>query len=200
MIIVGVTGAIGSGKSTLCKVWEELGAKVVYADHLAKELMVNNAGLRSELKSAFGEETYAPDGSLNREHLIREAFEKGRVQELNDIVHPQVAQSFKEICKNYSKQEGEMIVEEAALLLNQGRPEIFDSIVIVKSERQKRLERVVRRDQVTVEEVISRAERQPDFNQLSHLADYIIENNGSLSELKKKSKDLYYRLIREEER
>ena len=200
MIIVGVTGAIGSGKTTLCKVWEELGAKVVYADNLAKELMVNDAELRSELISTFGEKTFAPDGSLNREHLIREAFDKGRVQKLNEIVHPKVSQSFKKICKNYSKQGGEMIVEEAALLLNNGRPEIFDTIVIVKSEREKRLERVTRRDQVTVEEVIARAERQPDFNQLNHLADYIIENNGSLSGLKKKSKDLYNKLIREEER
>jgi dephospho-CoA kinase len=200
MIIVGVTGAIGSGKTTLCKVWEELGAKVVYADDLAKELMVNDAELRSELISAFGEKTYSPDGSLNREHLIREAFEKGRVKKLNHIVHPKVAQSFKEICKNYSQQGGKMIVEEAALLLNRGRPEIFDSIVIVKSERKRRFDRVTRRDQVTVEEVIARAERQPDFNHLSHLADYIIENNGSLSELKKKSKDLYFKLIRKEER
>jgi len=88
MIKVGVTGGIGSGKTTLCEEWEKLGAFVVYADDLAKEIMVKDKLLVAKIKSIFGEESYFSDGSLNRSYLAKEAFENNRVDELNKIVHP----------------------------------------------------------------------------------------------------------------
>lgn len=191
MITVGVTGGIGSGKTTVCKEWEKLGAKVVYADDLAKNLMTSDSDLKQKLVKAFGRETYHEDGSLNRPHLIRHAFEEGRVEELNKLVHPAVAKKFKEISEQ-AKQNGEKIlVEEAALLLNNGRPSFLDIIVLVKSNREKRIERVVERDGVSSEKVLDRDKNQPDFNNLSHLADYTIENNGTLTELKEKSRKLF---------
>lgn len=200
MITVGVTGGIGSGKTTVCKEWEKLGAKIVYADDLAKELMVNDPDLRSNLIKGFGRETYYEDGSLNREHLIRHAFEKGRVEELNKLVHPAVAKKFKEISKKAEKQGEEMVVEEAALLLNNGRPSHLDVVVIVKSDRSVRLNRVVKRDSVPVKKVLERDQKQPDFDSLAHLADYIIENNGSLEELKEKSKQIFKLLVEQSEK
>ena len=88
MIRVGVTGGIGSGKTTLCKEWEKLGAFVVYADDLAKKLMVEDEELVKKIKSTFGDKAYDEYGSLNRQYLAQEAFEKGRVNELNNLVHP----------------------------------------------------------------------------------------------------------------
>ncbi|WP_234571845.1 dephospho-CoA kinase [Rhodohalobacter sp. 614A] len=191
MITVGVTGGIGSGKTTVCKEWEKLGAKVVYADDLAKNLMTSDSDLKQKLVKAFGRETYHEDGSLNRPHLIRHAFEEDRVEELNKLVHPAVAKKFKEISEQ-AKQNGEKIlVEEAALLLNNGRPSFLDIIVLVKSNREKRIERVVERDGVSSEKVLDRDKNQPDFNNLSHLVDYTIENNGTLNELKEKSGKLF---------
>lgn len=195
MITVGVTGGIGSGKTTVCKEWEKQGAKVVYADDLAKELMVNDPGLRKNLVKTFGNETYYADGSLNREHLIRHAFEEGRVGELNKLVHPAVVKKFREISREAEKQGKKIVVEEAALLLNNGRPSYLDIVVIVKSDRPDRLNRVMKRDLVSVEKVIERDRNQPDFENLTHLADYIIENNGSLEELKKKSKQILKLLV-----
>jgi dephospho-CoA kinase len=83
MIKVGITGGIGSGKSTVCKEWEKLGAVVFYADDEAKKLMVTDRLSRQKLTDAFGPQTYKADGSLNKAHLIEEAFIKGRVEELN---------------------------------------------------------------------------------------------------------------------
>lgn len=197
MITVGVTGGIGSGKTTVCKEWEKLGAKVVYADDLAKELMVKDEQLKKSLIKTFGTETYNSDGSLNRPHLIQHAFEEGRVEKLNQLVHPAVAKKFRQI-SHEAKQSGEkMVVEEAALLLNNGRPSVFDVIVIVTSDRQDRLQRVVNRDSVTIEKVTERDNKQPEFEELLHLADYTIENNGSLEELKEKSNRLYHRILEE---
>jgi dephospho-CoA kinase len=195
MITIGVTGGIGSGKTTVCKEWEKLGAKVVYADDLAKELMVKDDRLKKSLIKAFGPGTYNSDGSLNRPHLIRHAFEEGRVEELNQLVHPAVARKFKEVSKEAEQAGKKMVVEEAALLLNNGRPSVFDVIVIVTSDRQARLRRVVNRDLVPIEKVIERDEKQPEFEKLFHLADYTIENNGTLAELKEKSQRLYHEIL-----
>lgn len=198
MISVGVTGGIGSGKTTVCKEWEKLGAKVVYADDLAKELMVTDDRLKKSLIKAFGDETYHPDGSLNRAHLIQHAFGESRVKELNKIVHPAVARKFREICQEAEKAGEEMVVEEAALLLNKGRPNYFNVIVIVTSDKEDRLDRVVERDGGSKDQVLDRMKKQPDFNKLLHLADYTIKNNGSLEDLKKKSAQIYHTILKDQ--
>lgn len=195
MITVGVTGGIGSGKSTVCKEWEKLGAKVVYADDLAKELMVNDPELRKKLIDTFGAGTYHSDGSLNRSHLIHQAFEENRVEKLNQIVHPAVTKKFRTISKEAEKEGEKMVVEEAALLLNKGRPPGLDVVVIVISDRKKRLKRVVDRDGVHLEKVMARDEKQPNFEKILHLADYVIDNNGTIDNLKKKARALYSKLI-----
>jgi len=191
MKIVGVTGGIGSGKTTLCKVWEKQGAAVYYADDAAKKLMVTDHDLINRLKDAFGEETYHPDGSLNKSHLIKEAFENGRVDTLNKLVHPAVAKDFKNFVKNAESNNKKIVVKEAALLLIGGRPDGIDLIVLIVSNKSKRIGRVVERDGVTGSDVESRDEQQPDFDQLTHLADYLITNDGTLKELETQAEQLY---------
>lgn len=191
MIIVGVTGGIGSGKTTVCKIWEKLGATVVYADELARELMIKSEPLKKKLITLFGEETYLKDGTLNKPYLIKEAFEKGRVQELNDAVHPAVAKEFALICEKERKSGADLVVKEAAILLNKGRPRGIDKVVLVLSNAENRIERVKKRDNTSAEDVVARMDKQPDFEDLSHLADYIIYNNGSLEELEDKARKVY---------
>ena len=195
MIKVGITGGIGSGKSTVCKEWEKLGAVVFFADDVAKELMVTDPAVRKKLTDAFGPQTYKADGSLNKAHLIEEAFKKDRVQELNAIVHPEVGRAFQKKSEEFADEGKSLIVKEAALLLNKGRPDDLDVVVIVLSESKNRIDRVVQRDGVTHEEVQSRIEKQPDFDQLLHLADYTIINNGSLDQLNIKASELYQKVI-----
>ena len=195
MISVGITGGIGSGKSTVARTWESLGAEVVFADDLAKELMQADPVLRQNLTDTFGEQTFNPDGSLNKPHLIEEAFHKNRVEELNSIVHPAI---HKEIQSQIARAEEagiKLFAYEAAILLNNGRPDYLDVVVLVTSNRKKRLARVSERDSVDERDVAARMAKQPDFATLTHLADHVIENNGSLDELREKSAGLYYKLI-----
>ncbi len=196
MIIAGVTGGIGSGKSTFCKEWERLGAKVVYADDLAKDLMATDESIKRQLRTTFGDETYNRDGSLNKPHLIREAFEKNRVGELNAIVHPAMRRAFTEICRDAEFEGVDLIVKEAAVLLNEGRPEGLDLVVIVTAPEELRIKRVMERDQVSAKDVEARLAKQPDFSKLTHLADYIVVNNSTQADLKKEALELFDTILK----
>lgn len=195
MISVGITGGIGSGKSTVANIWETLGARVVYADNLAKELMTTDPELKKKLSQTFGEESYAADGSLNKSHLIKEAFHKNRVEELNTIVHPAIRTEVHRLIQEAEKSGVQLFAYEAAILLNEGRPDYLDVVVLVSSNREKRLERVSNRDAVDASDVAARMAKQPDFASLGHLVDYTIENNGTLDELREESVQLYNHLI-----
>ncbi|TVR15561.1 MAG: dephospho-CoA kinase [Balneolaceae bacterium] len=195
MIKIGVTGAIGSGKTTFCKMLEKLGATVFYADDEAKRLMVENVDLRKALQKAFGQETYLSDGSLNKPHLIKEAFQKGNVEKLNRIVHPVVGEEFRRFAEHSAKSGCKLIVKEAALLLNYGRPDELDLVIIIKSDQNSRVQRVVKRDEASEQAILERNARQPDFDKLTYLADYVVNNNGTVEELREKAAEIFKQII-----
>lgn len=191
MIKVGITGGIGSGKTTLCKEWEKLGAYVLYADDFAKKLMKDDPELQKKIKQAFGDQAYDNEGNVNRSYLAREAFEKGRVQELNEIVHPVLRDKAAELATQ-KKQEGvKVFAKEAAILLNNGRPEDLDYVILVLADKEQRLERTTQRDRSSEQLVTDRMSKQPDFDSLTHLADFIVMNNGTLKELKVKAREIF---------
>ncbi len=190
MIRVGVTGGIGSGKTTLCKEWERLGAFVVYADDLAKKLMVEDEKLIKNIKSVFGDEAYLEDGSLNRDYLAQEAFEKGRVTELNRLVHPALWDKVEEIANQKEEEGVNIFVKEAAILLQHGRPEDLDYVVLIEADKQQRTKRVVERDNSDKEKVEGRISAQQDFSTLKYVADFVVINNEGVTELKEKAGEL----------
>ncbi len=191
MIKVGITGGIGSGKTTVCKVWEELGAYVLYMDDLAKELMVTDAKLISSIKQEFGSESYFKNGELNRSHLAQEAFHKGRVGALNALVHPILWKASDELAEEKRKKGITLFVKEAAILLQNGRPENLDYVVLVLSNEQLRIKRAIARDNSDEEKIKDRIGKQPDYENYRSLSDFVISNNGALSELKKEAKKVF---------
>lgn len=195
MITVGITGGIGSGKTTVANIWKKMGAHVVFADDLAKELMHTDPDLKNKLIQTFGNQSYTEGGELNKPHLIKEAFHKNRVEELNAIVHPVIRREIESRIASARKKGVELFAYEAAILLNEGRPDYVDKVLMVKGDRDARIERVAKRDAVSDSAVIERMAKQPDFDSLAHLADYVIENNGTLPELKKKAETIYRKLI-----
>ncbi|HKJ34139.1 MAG TPA: dephospho-CoA kinase [Balneolales bacterium] len=197
MIKIGITGGIGSGKTTVCKIWETMGARVVYADDLAKQMMVSDAVIRDKIKKAFGNESYYPDGSLNKKYLATEAFEKGRVEEFNRIVHPRVIARTHELAKQAESEGISVFVKEAALLLKYGRPEGIDYIVVVTAPVSERIHRVMKRDQSEEKHVRERIQKQQSQEDLLKYADIEIRNNGSIDELKKQTGSLYRKFEKE---
>lgn len=191
MIKIGVTGGIGSGKTTFCKKLEELGAYVLYADDFAKELMVSDGELVQSIKNTFGTKAYHADGSLNRQFLADEAFAKGRVEELNKLVHPVLWQRADQLIKEKEEEGVQVFVKEAAILLNNGRPEDLDYVILIQADEQERINRSVERDQSNPEKVKNRIKKQVDFNQKKELADFIISNNGTIEALEAEAERIF---------
>jgi len=183
MITVGLTGGIGSGKSTVGSMFEKLGASVIRADDLAKELMIKDAAIIQQIKQTFGDESYFADGSLNKAHLSEQAFQKNRVSELNAIVHKAVYAWFKRQKEEETQKGTNVLIREAALLLDKGRPEDFDKIIVVTASKTNRIKRVMERDKVSEELVLSRMNKQLTQEKMIEYADFVIQNDESEMEL-----------------
>ncbi len=195
MIRVGITGGIGSGKSTVCRIWEQQGAFVIYADELAKRIMISDPKVIAAIKEAFGDDSYLDDGSLNRPFLAKQAFLNNRVSELNAIVHPAVYRESDRLMNAADEDGYPMAVREAAILLQNGRPEDLDKVVLILSDRDQRIRRVAARDGTSSDQVTSRMDAQPDYESYASLADVIIRNDGNLDELEQAALRVYADLV-----
>lgn len=195
MVTVGITGGIGSGKTTVCEIWSKLGAYVLNADELAKQVMVTDPEVKEQLVEAFGEASFHEDGGLNRQYLASEAFEKGRVKELNAIVHPKLPEAALKKMEEAEEAGYDVIVYEAALLLENIEPGDLDYVVLVLADEEHRIERVQKRDKSSAEEIKQRMSKQRNFEKATDRVDYVIRNNGTLEELKKKAELIYQNFL-----
>ncbi|MEM6829088.1 MAG: dephospho-CoA kinase [Bacteroidota bacterium] len=190
--LVGVTGGIGSGKSTLCKVYEILGSKCYYADDRAKQLMENNQDLITKITVLFGAEAYV-DGRLNRKEIGRQVFRNQTLlEQLNQLVHPVVKDDFS-LWVEENRNVG-VLLKEAALLFETGSYKELDRTILVTADREVRMQRVLHRDSHrSKEDVIGIMDKQLPDTQKSDLADYIVSNDGSTS-LIKQAVEVYKKL------
>lgn len=179
MLKIGITGGIGSGKTTVCKIFETLGIPIYYADDRAKKLMVEWPTIRTQIKAVFGETAYLEAGGLNRLHIAKIAFSNPeKLAELNAIVHPAVAQDAKTW---QAAQNAPYTLKEAALLFESQSYRNLDAVISVYAPRKTRIARVMQRDNTDEAAVLSRMNKQmPDIDKLQ-LADYIITNNSQVS-------------------
>ena len=174
---IGITGGIGSGKTTVCKLFEAMGIPVYYADDRAKDLMVNNLEVVSKLKTLFGKNTYFADGSLNRQHLASIVFNnKEMLEKLNAIVHPAVHEDG--IAWQKEQKNVPYTIKEAALLFETGSYKALDKVITVYAPKEIRLARVIARDQSNQADVEARMDKQMDDFKKMHLADFVVFNDG----------------------
>ena len=174
---VGVTGGIGSGKSIVCKVFQCLGIATYDADSRAKYIMTTDGILISAIKKEFGELSYRPDGSLNREYLGKLAFaDPERLATLNSIVHPRVGADYERWVSEHGADR--YVIKEAALLFETDSYKVLDAVIVVSSPVDLRIKRVLMRDshrsKQDVEKIIQN--QLPEAKTLE-LADHIIQND-----------------------
>jgi dephospho-CoA kinase len=171
---IGLTGGIGSGKTTVAKIFELLGVPVYYADHASKRLYVTNKDLMADLKKNFGEDIYLND-QLNRAKLAAIVFnDAAKLELLNGLVHPLTIKDAEEWMQ---QQTTPYIIKEAALLFEAGSASGLDYIIGVSTPQPLRIKRVMERDGVSHEEVLSRMQRQMDEETKMRLCDFIIKND-----------------------
>ncbi len=186
--LIGVTGGIGSGKSTVCKVFAELGRLVVSADAIARTLTEGDPEVRAALRSTFGKEIFRADGSLDRGGLAKIAFASEELTaRLNGIVHPRV---FEEVDRTLAHEAPERtmpyVVIEAALIYESGMDEWLDRVVVVDAPESTRVERVVARDGTTPEDVRRRMAAQWPAQDKVRWADFVIVNDRNTVALREK--------------
>lgn len=189
---LGVTGGIGSGKSAACQVLEALGARVFCADAEAKRLMEEDTDLRQAVQEAFGADSYAPSGALNRTHLARLIFgHKQHVETLNALVHPKVRQAFARARERAVRDRVPVLVHEAALIFESGADVALDAVAVVDAPQEMRIRRVMDRDGATEEQVRARMRHQWPASMLRQRADYVIDNSGQRAALRSQVERIY---------
>ncbi|MCE3007775.1 MAG: dephospho-CoA kinase [Bacteroidetes bacterium] len=177
MKTIGITGGIGSGKSTVCRQLAGMGYPVFHSDAESKRLLNEDPQARAEVLEAFGQQAYS-DGQLNRAWLARQVFaDPAALQVLNRIAHPAVGRAFR--AWQAAHAASPLGFKEAAILYEAGVAAELDAVVVVSCPLEERIRRVMARDQVGREEVLARMERQwPEERKLA-LADYVIVNDGT---------------------
>lgn len=174
MLKIGLTGGIGSGKTTVAKVFEVLGIPVYYADDAAKELMNKNELLQQQLIFYFGKDTYI-DGKLNRKHLSSIVFaNKEKLELLNSLVHPATIADAEQW---FSKQHSPYVIKEAALLFESGAAQGLDLVIGVTAPAAIRIKRVMDRDGISADEVKKRMLNQINETIKIRLCDFIVTND-----------------------
>jgi len=182
---VALTGGVACGKSTVARMFAEMGAHVVDADRLVHELYRKGEPVYHELVKHFGPGILRPDGEIDRARLAALAFEGGRVQELNAIVHPAVGQRQREWIDEVVRSRPDAItMVEAALILESGGKARYDKIVVVTCEPEQKVERYAARsgllEAAARVEVERRGKAQMTDAEKAGLADYVIDNSGAL--------------------
>lgn len=177
MLKIGITGNIGSGKTTISKLFELIGIPVFYADEAAKTLMVTDDILIAGVKQAFGDEAYFADGALNRKYIAGIVFNDGvQLTKLNALVHPAVFRAFDAWVATMAD-DVPYVLKEAAVLFESSSYKFCDKTIMVTAPLDMRIKRVTKRDSITREEVLKREARQFNEEKKIQLADYVITNN-----------------------
>lgn len=195
MLKVGITGGIGSGKTTACRIFEELGIPVYYADERAKYLMQHEHFLIEQLKKNFGDEVFE-NGKLNRAYLAQRVFgNEVHLSLLNSIVHPAVFRDTERWLDEQSPKNVPYTLKEAALLIESGSYRTLDKLIVVTALPDVRIARVTQRDNTTEEAVMERIKHQMPDEEKIKLADFVIDNSGTIEELKKDVMEIHHQLI-----
>lgn len=173
---IGLTGGIGSGKTTIALIFKKLGFHIYIADREATLLINTHADIRREMTQRFGENIYEHNGKLNKSRLADMIFsDSTTLAEVNRIVHPRVVENFSQWC---TKQSGTFVIFESAILFEAGLNHFFDAIICVTAPESIRLERVLQRDNTTTGKVRERIASQQNDDLKCKQSDFIIYNDN----------------------
>ncbi|MEW7290462.1 dephospho-CoA kinase [Aquimarina sp. 2304DJ70-9] len=173
MKVVGLTGGIGSGKSTVATMFKNIGIPVYIADDEAKKLMNNDDAVKQKIVALLGADSYIDD-RLNREYIAAIVFnDTSKLEKLNAIVHPAVAHHFDTWKRD---QDADYVIKEVAILFENDGHKQCDYTILVSAPIEERIKRVLNRDQTTRKQILSRMNNQWDDAQKIILADFVINN------------------------
>tara|TARA_B000000565_G_scaffold144913_1_gene109552 strand:+ start:697 stop:1290 length:594 start_codon:yes stop_codon:yes gene_type:complete len=197
MLKVGLTGGLGSGKSTASQFFESMGAYVLDADVTAKELIDNNKDVQKELVKEFGTDIIDASEKIDKKKLARVAFQdEDHQQRLNYVVHPHINnaidKNFDEISEN---NQHSLFIVDAALIYESGYDAHLDYVIVVTAQLKHRMERALQRKTLSRDEILKRIDFQWPEEDKTSAADYVVHNDGTEEDLKKQIAIIYENLV-----
>jgi dephospho-CoA kinase len=196
MLKVGLTGGIGAGKTTVGKMFVDLGCHVIDADTITRDLFKPGQAVRALVVAAFGPTVVAPDGSINRKVLGELVFkDEGLRQKLNGIVHPAILQrqkAFLDVASGIDPDGIAMV--DAALMIEAGTYKNYDKLIVVVAAPEIQRRRLRERTGLSDEQIEARIASQLPMSEKTKFADYIVENSGNLDDTRRQVEEIYYEL------
>lgn len=193
MKVYGITGNIGSGKSSVARMFEELGARIIDADEVARSVVEPGEPAWKEIVNEFGNDVLEAGGGINRKRLAEIVFsDETRRNKLNDITHPRIKERIRSLLREYKQAGAAVVMIEATLIVERGGlRELLNGLIVVTAEEETQIERLVREKGYTREEAVSRLGAQmPAEEKIKH-GDYVIDNSGTLEVTRKRVEEVW---------
>ncbi len=196
MKVIGLTGNIGSGKSTVALLFKELGAEIIDADQVARDVVQQGKPALKEIAQLFGECILNSDGSLNRKHVAEIVFSSDEKREqLNSIIHPRIYDEILSSIESYSEKGADIVIVEAALILEKkGLLKLIEKLIVVSINEEEQKKRLKGRGDLSVEQINARIKSQLSNSEKIKHADYIIDNNGKLENTREQVRNIWSNL------
>ena len=196
-ILVGLTGGMGSGKSLAAKFFAEQGAHIIDADQLSRELVRPGHPALKEIVDVFGEDILEPSGNLDREALAKIIFDDTKNKSaLEAILHPKIIVREQEKYLSLSASNpSAIVIVDAALLIESGNYKNVDKVIVVQSREEQQIQRILSRGFQNYDQAIARIKTQMSFEEKSKYADYILDNQSQVEDLRQKVQEIYAKLL-----
>lgn len=192
-MVIGITGGLASGKSLVTKEFKRLGAMVVDADIISRQVSAKDGDAYADIVKEFGEAILKEDGSIDRKALGAIVFsDRDKLKKLNAITHPRIIKRIRaEVQRLKMESPDAVIAVDAALLIETGLNREMDAVIVVFADEPERIQRSVKRDNITEADARQRSDAQMNLKEKAAMADFVIENNGTMEETRKKARDVF---------
>lgn len=198
-LIIGLTGGIVSGKSTVARMFKDLGAKIVDADKLGHKVILPQGAAWKRIIKIFGKDILQKDQTINREKLGKIVFaNQNLLKKLNKITHPEIIKLIKKeisLAKDNSKEEKKILIIDAALIYETKIDRLMDKIIVVYLDEEEQLERLIKRNNLSEKEALQKIKSQIPLKEKIEIADYVIDNSNSLDKTKKQVETIWQEIV-----
>ena len=195
MLVIGLTGGIASGKSTISDMLRELGAAVIDADIVSRDVVSQGSNAYNRIIESFGDDILLEDGEINRKQLGNIVFsDEEKLKLLNEITHPEIIENVNAMIDVFKKQQKKVVVVDAAILIEMGLNKHVDCVWLVLANRNTQLKRVMERDQLSSEDAWNRINAQMSNEERLQYADATIDTTHPVDEVRDRVKELWFSL------
>ena len=196
MKVIGLTGNMACGKTVVARMFEELGAKIIDADYIARLVVEPGEPAWKDILEKFGHEILNPDKKINRKKLGDVVFrDKEKREELNRITHPRIIDKIKFMLEEYRKENVKVVIVEAALIVERGgMKSIISDLIVVTADEEAQIKRLIERDGISREEALTRIKAQMPVSEKVKFATYVIDNSRTLEETRKQVEEVWKKI------